>query len=236
MTTGYSRTPKVLKGALIELSEPFLGPVPNIIPFQYNPEKMTRTLTPGQAEGGDSDEGTEGGDPLAQPADPEESIRMTIEFDATDDLEQPESNPVAALVGVADRLAAMEKLLYPVSEGLLGGLGAAVASLFGADIVPRRSAPVVLLVWGPGRILPVRLTRYQVDEEAFSTTLYPVMAKVTLDLKVLTPEHFERPGRTLTGSEQIAVTAYRFTMAQREVIARAGLLANVDAILGMLPF
>src|SRR6266446_2345183 len=46
MTNGYSRSPKLLKGALIQFSAPMLIPIPNIIVFQYNPETRTRTLTP----------------------------------------------------------------------------------------------------------------------------------------------------------------------------------------------
>ena len=46
MASGYSRSPKLLKGALIQFSAPLLIPIPNIIIFQYNPETMSRTLTP----------------------------------------------------------------------------------------------------------------------------------------------------------------------------------------------
>ena len=46
--TGYSQTPKLLKGALIYFGAPMLIPIPNIIIFQYNPESMTRSLTPFQ--------------------------------------------------------------------------------------------------------------------------------------------------------------------------------------------
>ena len=43
--TGYSRNPKLLKGALIsQFSAPMLVPIPNIIVFQFNPESMTRTV------------------------------------------------------------------------------------------------------------------------------------------------------------------------------------------------
>jgi hypothetical protein len=46
---GYSRSPRLIKGALIEVSEPFLAPVPNIVLFQYNPETMSREMTPSTA-------------------------------------------------------------------------------------------------------------------------------------------------------------------------------------------
>ena len=234
MTTGYSRSPKVSKGALIELTEPFLGPVPNIIPFQYNPETLTRTITPWQPLGSDEESAESGGgNSLSQPYDPGETIDLTLELDATDDLEQPDQNPVAVVSGVADRIAALEKLLYPSSATAgLGALAEAVSGLFGGDVVPRRQTPVLLFVWGPGRIVPVRLTTFRVEEQAFLPTLYPIRARVVIKLRVLTDANFTGDST----AEKIARTAYRYTRTQRELLARAGLAANPDAILGILPF
>jgi hypothetical protein len=33
MPSGFTRSPKLLKGALVKLSEEFLGPVPNVVVF-----------------------------------------------------------------------------------------------------------------------------------------------------------------------------------------------------------
>jgi hypothetical protein len=33
MQTGFSRSPKLLKGALVRLGEGFIGPLPNVIVF-----------------------------------------------------------------------------------------------------------------------------------------------------------------------------------------------------------
>jgi len=60
MTTGYSQTPKLLKGALIYFGAPMLIPIPNIIVFQYNPETMSRTLTPWQPPRRDVKVGADG--------------------------------------------------------------------------------------------------------------------------------------------------------------------------------
>jgi hypothetical protein len=35
--TGYSRSPKIAKGALVQLLPDIVGVIPNIIVFQYNP-------------------------------------------------------------------------------------------------------------------------------------------------------------------------------------------------------
>ncbi len=228
MASGYTRSPKLLKGALIELSEPFLGPVPNIIIFQYNPQTMNRELVPWSAEewaGGRWGQEK----PTAQPFDPGERFTLTVELDATDALE--EGNPVAVLSGVADRIAALEMLLYPVGDSLLGEMFGSLGGL--VDVVPRNSVPVVLFVWGPGRILPVRLTSFTVEEQAFSPTLYPIRAAVTLGMQVLTDKSFKEP---LSASEQLAVAAYKFTRGQKEVLARLNLANSVESILGLLPF
>ena len=34
----------LLKGALIEYGDNFLGPLPNVVVFQFNPEQVTRTI------------------------------------------------------------------------------------------------------------------------------------------------------------------------------------------------
>ena len=234
MANGYTRSPKLLKGAFVKLSEEFLVPVPSIIVFQYNPETVTRTLTPYTSSTQEGE--TQGGETLAEPFDPQETISLTLELDAADALEDPDSHPTAVLAGVADRIAALEMLLYP--SGDTGGLlGEAISSLLGAaDVVPRNSVPVVLFVWGPGYIVPVRLTSFQVEEEAFSPTLYPIRAKVTVEMRVLTEQAFNKPDRDMSASEKIAVAAYKYTRTQKEVLAVANLANSVESILGMLPF
>ena len=44
--TGLRRSPKFEKGALVQLLKDLVTVVPNVIPFQYNPEKLSHTLTP----------------------------------------------------------------------------------------------------------------------------------------------------------------------------------------------
>src|SRR5262249_1929688 len=128
-----SRTPKLLKGALIQFSAPMLIPIPNIIIFQYNPETMTRQLTPWAPaqrqvtydEQGNVKESKLSGEQLnqlAQPFDPQETFSLALELDAADALEEPSSPPVAVLAGVADRISAMEMLCYPPGPSALGGL------------------------------------------------------------------------------------------------------------------
>lgn len=250
MSTGYSRSPKLLKGALIEFSERFIGPIPNVIVFQYNPESMTRTLTVWSQNGGGESEASNETSHTAQPFDPPETFTLALELDAADALEKPDSHPVAFISGVADRIAAMEMLLYPQGDSLLGGLlgsisgslsvggggiGGALGGLSGGvQPVPRGTVPVVMFVWGPGRIVPVRLTSFSVEEQAYSPLLYPIRAKVNIGLKILTPKDFPSCHRKL--SEELAITAFNFTRKQKEVLAAANMANSVESILGMLPF
>lgn len=246
--SGYSRSPLLLKGALVEFSERFLGPIPNVIVFQYNPESLGRTLTvwqppedeEGEGAGGQSEAST------AQPADPPEKFSLDLYLDATDALERPNSHPVAAISGVADRIAAMEMLLYPTEDSLLGGLlGSVTGSLSGAGGVAGASAgggsaeagrgtvPIVLFVWGPGRVVPVRLTSFEVEEQAFSPLLYPIRARVNVGLKVLTPAEMESYPDGL--AKKIAIKAFEITRLQKKTLAAANVANSVESILGMLP-
>lgn len=43
--TGLKRSPRFEKGAFVQLVKGLTGVVPNVIPFQYNPEKLSHTLT-----------------------------------------------------------------------------------------------------------------------------------------------------------------------------------------------
>jgi len=237
MNSGYSQSPHLLKGALVELTEPFLGPVPNVVVFQYNPETLTRELASSAefaATGGNGAKSSKVA--TAAPYKPVETFNVTLELDAADDLERPDENPVAVASGVADRIAALEMLLHPLGdEGVVGQALATVAGALG-DVVPRSEVPIVLFVWGPGMILPVRLTSFSVEEQAFSPTLYPIRAKVTVGLRVLNPDDLKKFGSQTSASRELAVKAWQFTHGQRELLARANVTNSVESILEMLPF
>ena len=256
MPTGYSRSPRLLKGALIQFSAPMLIPIPNIIVFQYNPESMTRQLTAWkpreQVVYGSEEEAKKAGEKLlnelAQPYDPDETFSLTLELDAADALEEPSKHPVATIAGVADRISAMEMLCYPPGPGALGGLlnvsvnvsigaGGISASVNTADVVNRLEVPIVLFFWGPGRIVPVRITSFSVEEQQYSPLLYPIRAKVSLGLTVLNENHLLNVAGE-TGKSAIVTLAkacYKFTQAQKEALATANLANSVESIIGMLP-
>jgi len=241
MANGYTQSPLLLKGAIIQFSAPLLVPVPNLIVFQYNPETMTRTISPwkhsdGAGAGTDCTKDTaKAVNPQAQPVDPDETVSLTLELDATDDLEDPDNNRVAVIAGVADRLAALEMLLYPAGTTGLGSLVNAVSTTLGGgtliDTVPRTTVPVVLFYWGPGLIVPVRIESFSVEEQAYSPTLFPIRAKVTLGMRILDAATFGNDQRAVV---KIAKASYLYSRAQKETLALAR-IAN-ELTLGKLPF
>jgi len=242
MSTTSPLARKLLKGAFIRLDETGIGPVPQIIVFQYNPETLSRKFKPYEKP---VDKEGNKPDPAAQAAPyfPEEEMDVVVELDATDDLEDPLTHPVAMLAGVADRIAALEMLIYPAGE--TGLLSSAVASLAGAlglggsaSVPERTEAPVVLLAWGPGMIVPVKITSFAVEEQAFNPALYPIRAKVTVGVKVLTEDYFasRAEGRQLSPAEEMARSAFKYTLKQKKVLAAASIGSNVEEILSMLPF
>lgn len=237
MVTASPIRPKLLKGALIGFTDRFLVPIPNIILFQYNPDTLTRNLTPWDPPDAEA-EPSPVTPSTAQPFDPAESFSLSLFLDAADDLEAPEQNPVTTLTGVADRIAALEMLMYPqrLTEPPLNVPEVDTLNGGGGDEAPleRLSVQVVLFIYGPGRALPVRITRFSVEEQLFSTTLYPIRAKVNLELSVLQPKDF--PEDEQKAGREFALKAYDWTRKQTQVLAVANLANTVESLLGLLPF
>lgn len=244
--SNYPRSPILLKGALVEFSSRFISAVPNVIMFQYNPETMTRTLEAHEIaveSTGDATDKTKPA-PTIQPGDPIESFSLVLEFDATDALENPIAHPVALMSGVADRIAAVELLLYPQEDSLIGGLLGTISKALGgaasasggtkAKPVPRNTVPIVLFVWGPGRILPVRVATFSVEEQAYSPLLFPIRAKVSIGLKVLQPDDIDKMKAPNDTSKKIAKYAYTYMKKQKQVLGMANVANTVESILGII--
>lgn len=171
-------TPAPRRGGFVFL-DPEQGQVQRVMPFQYNPDGLTRTLQPRGI-------GPEAGDRpaalrLQGPA--RETLRIDAEFDAVD---QPASTAVPAPPagsGVLATLAALETAVTPTSAELnrqntLAGQGI-------LEIAPVQ-APLSVLVLGPRRVLPVRILDVEVTEEAYDGELVPIRARVTLTVRILT--------------------------------------------------
>lgn len=229
--TGYSQSPKVMRGALVQLVEDVIGVVPNIIPFQYNPETVTRAIQPWNPfEVDQTNRGAQG--PTVQPYDPEETYSFTLELHAADGLE--DGDPLVIATGVAARIAALRKLTEP-TRGLTGDLINTARALAGAsaDQEARATVPITLLVLGPSVILPVRVTEMSVEIKEFTPLLFPLYAEIQLGLRVLTPDVFKC--RHTAGTD-LAIAAYNLTRLQEDALAIANIANAVSAVRGILPF
>lgn len=215
--------PKMLRGAFVEYG---LSLPPLAFAFQFNPETLTRsrsaTFTPRGAggtstDGGDCRDSSEAQDRscLSQVSVSEETIGLTLQLDATDDLDSADG--VTQQFGVGPQLSVLELMIYPKTSQLLGlpiGNLLGTTDQFGA--AQAKVIPILLFIWGRKRVLPVVMTSLQITEQEYFPDLNPKRASVAVQLKVL--EGFNPP--------------YLYTHAMRMMLgllnlAHLGDIANV---------
>jgi hypothetical protein len=91
--------------------------------------------------------------------------------------------------------------------------------------VPRGTVPTVLLVMSPGRIVPVRITDFSVEEKDFTPNLYVLRASLTMTLKIIAPK--EMPCKK-TDADKKAVTAYNIYQRQKRDFAAANIASTIE--------
>jgi hypothetical protein len=193
--SSFPGTPKVAHGAIVSID--LTSPVPSVVPFQYNPDSMTRSLQAQTISGeGNRTEAYR----LRGP--PVETISLDVEFDAADQLADPDSNPNATSMGIYPQLSALEIILYPKSVLVIAN--AVLAALGTIEIIPPM-APFTVFIWGAKRVLPVRLTDFRVTEELYDANLNPIRAKVSLGMRVMSYDDFDitHPGYALFLAHQV---------------------------------
>jgi hypothetical protein len=208
----------VAKAALISFSGGLVGPLPDVIVFQYNPSELSRTLSQKRAPACGTGEPTQA-EAFRVDGPPNETITLKAEFDG-DDMAM-DGNTVTPLVGVRAQLAALELLLYARDQQSITSLLSSAGSL----CVPPDELPLVLFVWGPGRVLPVRLTSMTVHEQEFDVLLNPIRAEVDMSLEIqkrLPPTH-------------PAAGVYNYTEQQMRAVALLQMANNVQSVMSGLP-
>jgi hypothetical protein len=216
----------LLKGALVSFPSHFLGPVPNVIVFQYNPDNLSRSLAhraPPRDPTGKKGAAVE--DVYRVQGAPVETINVTVELDATDQLAEPDSHPHVTTLGLHPALAALELLLYPPSTQKIK---LELLSRAGSAQVSNYDLPLTLFVWGKSRVVPVHLTSFSVTEQAFDQQLNPIRAQVQMALRVLTDSELKETS--------LGRGAYQAYQIQKEVLARLNLINSAEQITGLLPF
>jgi hypothetical protein len=209
IVSSFPGSPRLLKGAIVGV-DPF-NPLASVVVFQYNPDTMTRRLEP-RAVSAEGDRG----EAFRLTGAPKETITLSIEIDATDQLEQ--ANPLTTRVGIYPTLSALEMILYPKSAVVIANT---ILSVIGTIQVVPVEAPMTLFVWGQ-RVLPVRLTSLNITEEAHDQLLNPIRAKVDLSLTVLSYQDL-----SVTSPGQALFLVHHIT---KEIMATTNLFNSVQNI------
>jgi hypothetical protein len=182
--------PMIQKGALIVYDSQAPGTQPSRqIVFQYNPESLRRSFATRSPQRDASQSSAAREDVLSVPGPPVESITLSIELYAADQIEDAQHADQVNTDGLHGALAALELLLYPAT--------AQVSQIEqqadqGAVQVHPGDTPLVILAWGASRVVPVQLASLSISEELFDPSLNPIHAKIELGLKVLTYMEFTR--------------------------------------------
>jgi hypothetical protein len=216
MASAFPRSPKVLKGGLVAYQLPQL--FPTIIAFQYNPDEVSRSIQSRGSEGGGR------GDANRVNGPPQETITISVEIDATDQLEKPVENGIVVENGLHPVIASLERLVYPPYPLVIANEALAFA---GSAFILAEQAPLTLLVWGPRRVLPVQVQSLAIKEEAFDQKLNPIRARADLSLNVLTYRDLDvtNPGYWV----------YLAAFTQKEVMSALNTFGDPGDIRSMLP-
>jgi hypothetical protein len=224
--------PFLMRGAMIEYGSDFLGPLPNVVIFQFNPESLSRTIQiPPRPTGSAARETTQAGEPSI------EKITLKAQFSAADAMGK--NDVLARTMGVGPRLAALEKMVNPASKlnPLVGAAIDAIGSALGLggggggdprQIIPRQNYPRILFLWGPFRVLPVVIESMTITELQYDFMLNPVQADVSIGLAVIAIDSFS--------DDKVGKGALEYSNLAKDAQATANLATTVGQIADMIPF
>ena len=230
----------LLRGALVEYSGDFLGPIPNLVIFQFNPEQLARTIVipPPPAPKTPAPTGRQR-EPNQASTPPTESFTVSANFSAADDLGAGGAgSAISRVFGIGPQLAALEKMVYPAGplSGLIGQalnkVGDAMTTAAGGAPpdrkIPRQSMPRILFIWGVTRVLPVRIASMTITEQKFDAFLNPVQAEVQIGLEVIS--------FASTSTDTIGKGALTYSKAAKDAQAILNLVKAVELAVDIVVF
>lgn len=163
---------RTIQGAIISIDP--VGP-PRLVPFQYNPDEVTRTVTPMEAPGGAA-----AAEARRLWGAPKETITLTLELDGGD----PAGDGKAlAGIGVRARLAALQLLVTP---GIVSVIAGSIQQAAGVIEILPPTGPLTVLSLGPTRTVPIAIESLTITEQAYDQALVPIRATVRVQARVLT--------------------------------------------------
>lgn len=219
----------LLRGALIEYGTSLIGPIPNVVIFQFNPESLSRTLQiPPRPTGATQRETTQAGEKTF------EKITFKAHFSAADMLD--EGKVLATLFGIGPQLAALEKMVLPSAKiaGLIGAAIDAIGDALGgggddapAQPIPRETYPRILFIWGLTRVLPVTIDSMSISELEYDSILNPLRAEVDITLSVIAVDD--------CSDDVLAKGALEYSTIAKEAQAIANLANTAEQIVELIP-
>ena len=206
----------MLRGALIEYGTDLIGPIPNVVIFQFNPESLSRALqVPARPTGATQRETTQAGEKTF------ERITFKAHFSAVNLLD--EDKALARLFGIGPQLAALEKMVLPSSKIA----GAAAPPAPAAQPIPREKYPRILFIWGPTRVLPVTIDSMTIAEQEYDFMLNPTRAEVDISLSVIAIDQ--------CSDDILAKGALEYSTIAKEAMAIANLANTAEQIVDLIP-
>jgi len=173
-------SPNYLKGALVAYYPE--SQFTRVITFQLNPESLRRDILPLEKKGS-----------VFKTAGVREQISCDLSVDAMLGDGYFDQNGEVNPHGVAGFLSALELLLHPAEVSNAISASPSGVSFFGVfDLIirllgfwRRKSLPLVSLVLGADRIIPVKIRSIRIIEQAFDTGLNPVRASIHIVMETL---------------------------------------------------
>jgi hypothetical protein len=126
------------------------------------------------------------------------------------------------VASIYPQLAALELLIFPKSANVISNTALLEAGTI--EIIPY-SAPTTLFVWGPKRVVPVRVNSFAITEQAFDTSLTPIRATVNLNMRVLTYSDL--------GAGTREFSQYLVYQQTLEAMARSALTRSPENVIGV---
>jgi hypothetical protein len=220
----------MLRGALIEYGSGLIGPIPNVVIFQFNPESLSRSLQiPPRPSGATQRETSQAGERTF------ERISFKAHFSAANLLNDDKA--LARMFGVGPQLCALEKMVLP-STKLAGLVGAAIDAIGGAlglsggddapaQPIPREKYPRILFIWGLTRVLPVTIDSMTIAELEYDALLNPLRAEVDISLSVIALDQ--------CSDDALAKGALDYTTIAKEAQAIANLANTAEQVVDLIP-
>lgn len=198
-----SDTPPPVRGSIVIVTT--AGQSPQTIPFQFNPASVQRDVsarTMGGESGGHSQM-------VRLVSAPSETFTIELEFDALNPLPNQTQKNAAATMGVFPQLAALESTITPVTAQVEQTNQALSEGRM--EIAPYQM-PLVMLVLGPNRSVPILPKSFSTVEEQLDTNLNPIRARVTMTAQALS--YSDVVSGTAAYSQYLSYQKHRDNMAE----------------------